>query len=61
MPDRPTRAGNPVISVHQTDLIYYGTTLENYLHNEYHHFFGTPAYNLQGEARRIDFWSSLIE
>ena len=61
MPDRPASAGNPVISVHQTDLIYYGTTLENYFHNEYHHVFGTPAYNLQGEARCIDFWSSLIE
>jgi hypothetical protein len=30
MPDRPQMAGNPVLSVHQTDIIYYGFDLDDY-------------------------------
>jgi hypothetical protein len=58
MPDRPSASGNPVYSVYQTDIIYYGSDLENYLHNEFHYYFGTPSHQI-GEAREIDFWSSL--
>ncbi len=59
IPDRPSIAGNPVFSVHQTDIIYYGVDLENYLHNEYHTYFGTPRYQLPGKIREIEFWSAL--
>jgi hypothetical protein len=31
IPDEPNAEGNPVLSVHQTDIIYYGTDLKNYL------------------------------
>jgi hypothetical protein len=59
MPDRPHASGNPVFSVHQTDIIYYGSNLENYLHNEFHRFFDKPAYAICGAIREIEFWSSL--
>jgi hypothetical protein len=60
MPDRPHTAGNPVLSVYQTDIVCYGTDLENYLHNEFHDVFGTPPYDMTGEVRDIEFWSLLI-
>lgn len=53
MPDRPSEAGNPIFSVHQTDIIYYSFNLDDYLRNEF---------NLPGRkswpatVRQIDFW-----
>lgn len=61
MPDRPHASGNPVFSVYQTDIIYYGGDLENYLCNEYHYYFGTPQYALSSQIRPIEFWSWLVE
>ncbi len=54
MPDRPSTTGNPVLSVHQTDIIYYGFDLDDYLRHEF---------NLSGrkewpaEVRAVDFWN----
>lgn len=31
----PNTAGNPVISVHQTDIIFYGSNLKQYLYREF--------------------------
>ncbi len=36
IPDEPSLPGNPVFSVHQTDIIHYGADLEDYLCNEFH-------------------------
>jgi hypothetical protein len=53
MPDDPQAEGNPVFSVHQTDIIYYGYDLEDYLRHEF---------NLPGRKdwpeniRPIRFW-----
>jgi len=53
MPDCPNEAGNPVFSVHQTDVIYYGFDLDDYFRHEF---------NLPGrkpwpaEVRPIEFW-----
>jgi hypothetical protein len=33
MPERPFEVGNPVLSVSQTDIIYYGSDLQDYLEN----------------------------
>ncbi len=60
MPDRPHTSGNPVLSVYQTDIICYGTDLENYFHNEFHDYFDTPPHDMRGEARDIAFWSVLM-
>lgn len=35
IPDDPHLEGNPVFSVHQTDIIYYGHDLEDYLLHEF--------------------------
>lgn len=35
IPDQPRSAGNPVCSVHQTDIIYYGFDLDDYLRHEF--------------------------
>jgi hypothetical protein len=35
MPDEPHMAGNPVLSVHQSDIIYYGFDLADYLQAEF--------------------------
>lgn len=51
--EEPAAAGNPVFSVHQTDIIHYGFDLEDYLRAEY---------SLSGRkpwpesVRRIRFW-----
>jgi hypothetical protein len=36
MPEEPHLPGNPVFSVHQTDIIYYGFDLADYLRNDFH-------------------------
>jgi hypothetical protein len=61
IPDSPCKAGNPIFSVHQTDIIYYGTNLLNYIENEFFQYFGRGGYKLEGEIRKIDFWSDLVE
>jgi hypothetical protein len=35
IPDDPHLEGNPIFSVHQTDIIYYGHDLEDYLRHEF--------------------------
>jgi hypothetical protein len=53
MPDRPQQAGNPVISVHQTDIIYYGFDLDDYFRHE----FDLPGRKQwPSEVRPIEFW-----
>jgi hypothetical protein len=61
IPDNPNTAGNPIFSVYQTDIIYYGCNLENYLHNEFSYYFGKPAYSIPDEIRKIEFWTSFVE
>jgi hypothetical protein len=60
LPSEPMEAGNPVLSVHQTDIIYYGSNLPAYLAKEFH----LPAElqrNGQSPPKRVRFWSELIE
>jgi hypothetical protein len=59
IPDHPGAAGNPVLSIVQTDAIYYGSDLANYLTNE---FFGGRQQDMAFEKiRRVEFWSEVIE
>jgi hypothetical protein len=53
MPDRPISAGNPVLSVHQTDIIYYGFDLDDYLRHEFHLPGRKPW---PSTVRDIEFW-----
>ncbi len=54
MPDEPYEAGNPVFSVHQTDIIHYGSNLHNYLWRE---FGGASWEEMPLPIRPICFWN----
>lgn len=62
MPDFPTEAGNPIYSVYQTDIIFYGRDLEDYLRNEFKQAFGTMkmSEHMIADFRVIPFWSDLV-
>ena len=53
MPDEPRKAGNPVFSVHQTDIIHYGYDLLHYLREE---FKVAKWWTPPSEPRQIRFW-----
>lgn len=61
LPERPNIEGNPVLSVYQTDIIYYGTDLYNYFRNEFHSYFKAPPNAIDEPIRRIEFWSDIID
>jgi hypothetical protein len=57
IPSEPPEAGNPVFSVHQSDIIIYGNDLAAYLSAE----FGIPNPSTSPEApRAIRFWSEWL-
>lgn len=57
LPAEPCEPGNPVFSVVQTDIIYYGHDLSSYLAAE---FKFTPIAAPPTEPRTIRFWSDLV-
>lgn len=57
LPAEPLEAGNPVLSVYQSDIIYYGRDLEDYFVQE----FGGGTGPVTGPVRRIRFWSDIID
>jgi len=60
IPSLPNEEGNPVFSVHQTDIIYYGYDLATYFVNEFKIIL--PQYfEVQKEPRHIDFWCYFVE
>lgn len=61
LPGLPLEAGNPVLSVYQTDIICYGVDLEDYFANEYPHAFGRHGYALSTQTKTIPFWASFLE
>lgn len=63
LPAEPCEAGNPVLSVHQTDIIVYGHDLRAYLRNEM-----TDSIEQRDRAmasapahRPIRFWSEIVD
>lgn len=57
LPEEPNEAGNPVFSVYQADVIYYGADLADYFDRE----FGGSAVPLPKHIKHIPFWSELVE
>jgi hypothetical protein len=56
----PCRVGNPVFSIVQTDIIYYGADLAHYLVNEFvDHDWKFHAHDQP--IQRIDIWSDFAE
>ncbi|MBE9102630.1 SMI1/KNR4 family protein [filamentous cyanobacterium LEGE 07170] len=57
IPDAPSEIGNPVFSVYQTDIIFYGFDLSHYLERE----FGVANPNtIPDEPRKIAFWEEIV-
>lgn len=58
--DTPQESGNPIFSVHQTDIIYYGNSLADYFAREFR-FTLPDIFEVPAEARRIEFWSDFVD
>lgn len=60
IPMDPMEEGNPIFSVHQMDIIYYGYDLATYFANEFH--FELPCeFKVVDEPKKIRFWSNWID
>ena len=57
LPGEPCAEGNPVLSVWQTDIIYYGGNLAGYAKHEFGCLGSEPPVN----PRKIRFWSDVVE
>jgi hypothetical protein len=57
IPGSPRRAGNPVFSVYQLDIIHYGADLGTYLRTE----FMQAPWGDWPKPRRIKFWSNVVD
>lgn len=57
LPTEPHEAGNPVFSIHQSDVIYYGADLADYFERE----LGDNRLPLRTPIKRIRFWSELVD
>jgi len=60
LPAEPLAAGNPIISVYQTDIIYYGRDLRTYLTHEFE-LCDIDHATATEDSRRIRFWSDVID
>lgn len=61
IPANPHENGNPIFSVYQMDIIYYGYNLPTYLANELHFALPTEFDIPKKPVRQIDFWSDWVE
>ena len=60
IPSEPNEMGNPVFSVHQTDIIYYGFDLLDYFAHEFQ--FELPvSFGRLFAPKRIPFWSDMVD
>jgi len=60
IPAVPSKKGNPIFSVYQTDIICYGSNLLEYIQNEYKYYF-KKKFQISEPIRKITFWSDLRE
>jgi hypothetical protein len=61
IPSIPHDSGNPIFSVYQTDIIYYGADLLDYLENDFGSKSGPANHIFPSSPRQIPFWSKLAE
>jgi hypothetical protein len=57
LPATPSRPGNPVFSVYQSDIIHYGADLGDYIDREED---GVGSKPWPKQVREIDFWSEMV-
>ena len=58
LPEEPHETGNPIFSVVQSDIIYYGSNLEDYFQRE---FYGYTSRPYPVAFKQIRFWSMMVE
>jgi hypothetical protein len=58
LPEEPHEEGNPVFSVYQSDVIYYGANIADYFEREFTGGDYRPQLN---QLKHIRFWSDLVE
>lgn len=58
IPSEPYETGNPVFSIYQTDIIYYGYDLAHYLAHEFR-FELSDKFPTIDEPRYIEFWGDI--
>jgi hypothetical protein len=59
IPAKPCISGNPVFSVYQTDIIYYGYDLADYFAKEFQ--FNLPSwFGKVDEPEKIEFWDRFV-
>lgn len=56
IPAEPHLPGNPIFSVHQTDIIYYGIDLRDYLIHEFLARDDVGIWPIPDSVRQIRFW-----
>ena len=61
IPSEPNESGNPVFSVNQMDIIYYGYDLASYFANEFNFKLNSSFELLSKPKREIDFWTWSVE
>jgi hypothetical protein len=61
IPSEPNEVGNPIFSVHQTDIIYYGYDLATYLSHEFNFNLNTSFQELEKPKKEIRFWTWCVE
>ena len=59
IPEQPFEHGNPVFSVHQTDVVHYGTDLQDWLDRERHGWYAKPWPSGEN-IKVIPFWSEAV-
>jgi hypothetical protein len=58
LPEMPSAAGNPVLSVYQSDIIYYGVDLQDWVSRETHGWSSAPWPEIQV---KVPFWTDLVD
>ena len=57
IPEFPNEKGNPIFSVHQSDIIHYGADLDDYLLREFEAQIKNPW---PDQLKEISFWSEMV-
>jgi hypothetical protein len=59
LPETPHEAGNPVVSVYQSDIIYYAANLDDFFNQEFEGWKDWPLSDQK--INHIPFWSDFAE
>ncbi len=61
IPSKPNEKDNPIFSVHQMDIIYYGYDLSTYFANEFIFELTNEFQLLEKPKKEIEFWNYWVE